>query len=162
MNDSLQTIVKREETNWRVFPLVFAVVLFVLLFCGGIISFFVVGRFLPSFGLFNQMLILSLAIAAGVSMANRTKALHVDHDALSGSELRDKITSVIESFGFLCHHEQQKCTFRNQRQVHRWFNDWLGTEQIVLTADGNGLLLTGPGRYLNELEVHLRKHIKKQ
>ncbi len=155
MNDPLQTIIKQDRTNWRAFPLVFAVVLFLMIFLGGLLSLILVGTFFPSFGLLNQMLILSLAVAAGFSLGNRLKALHVDHAHLSQKELRELATRVIESMGFSCEHANKKCVFRNTRKFHRWFSDWLGTEQIVLSPEGTGILLTGPARYLNDLNHKL-------
>lgn len=130
--------------------MVFIVVLLILLVLGGIVSFIMVGDFFPSFGLFNQMLFLSLAVSFGVSFGNRLRTIHVSSEEQTQKEIRKRAVSLIESLGFQCYHQNKKCILRNNRKVHRLFSDWLGTEKIIIIPAEEGILLTGPGRYLND------------
>ncbi len=160
MNESLQITIEEDKTNWRAFPLVFAVVLFLLLFLGGLLSLINVDRFFPSFRLLNMMLFLSFAVSLGLSFANRLKTMIISHRGRTRAELRDLTVSVIESAGFTCHHENRKCTFRSKQQIFRWFSDWMGTEQIILSPKGEGLEVSGPGRYLNNLTWQLESQLE--
>ena len=157
MNEAWEITIQEDRTNWRALPLVFIVVLFLLLVLGGIVSFIMVGEFFPSFGLFNQMLFLSLAVSFGVSFGNRLRTIHVSNEEHSQKEIRNRAVSVIESLGFRCYHQNKKCTLRNNRRVHRLFSDWLGTEQIIIIPKEEGILLTGPGRYMNDLNWRFQK-----
>ncbi len=139
----------------------FAVVLAILLIFGGIVSYIMVDQFFPSFGLLNQMFFLALAVSFGVSFGNRLRTVHLAHDELNQSQIRDRAVKMIESIGFQCYHQDKKCTLRNNKFIHRLFADWMGTEQIVIIPKKEGILLTGPGRYLNNLDLRFQNQSKR-
>lgn len=141
--------------NWKVFPLVFVIVLVIFLVLGGIVSVVMVDRFFPTFRLFNQMIFLSVAVAIGVSAGNKIMTLSIlpEHQPV----VPDQVIKAIKSMGFDLILKGEKFTFRNKNRLPQLFSDWLRTEHIILEPYKNGLKVTGPSRYISDLTWKLEK-----